>query len=985
MKRSKLLLIGYVIIAMVLVPYALQSTQKMTTSEEAFLPGEIESIMANDIIEKEFGGDTANNIIIVVHSENGESLLNYNTLRLVMDVRDYVMNDWSVDGVKIAENFTDFFQASQGLFNATIFTYFGNIMYANLTRSIVWGLPAAFGGYWLLNYSYTGNVSLADNYASQMMNLTAEAMISNMKSALNGSMDLESLEAFETFIVNYVNFFIFAWDYVRNDETLNPMLPPTGSMEIAVTQIVRYIIDMMVSSLQDPSFATLLNSTAYILNYTTWTQFNYFYQVILDYFDKGLGANVSSSFEQKFILDTLTGALLTNDTLYMEYYFKILVNEEYPQLFPASVYSFMRSEFVSKSGDTMLILVFLKKEVENWDDSKVAPYIENLRNYLDDLSNDSIKFYVTGALAFEIDNTVNAEEDVRRIDMITFLLALILLLLIYRGVPVSVFPLLLMGLTVIIARALLLFLSMAVGLYISDITISLMTTVIIGAGVDYTVFLISRYAEDRRRGKDKDEAIISVVKHAGKSVLLSGGTVMIAFGSLMLSSFKFLQHVGMGIMLGVGITLFVALTLTPSILTVFGDKIFWPSKINSNKDSNNGRGLYIEGRYEKALRKLARWTTDHGLVVILLALIVTIPAIYAYYSFGTTYDFMKLAREGTPSKTGFEVLQNEIGSEAYSAPEVVAIFKDVNFTTSDGGINITLVNLYIKPVSDVLENISGVKCVRSAYKPYGTPISEIEDGASALEKIITIQTAVSQYISSNGTIARFVVCIKPAPYSEDAFKIIDEMRKALKNLKGELDVDVDFLVGGISANYRDISLIVDEDFRVLIVTVIIGIIILLFVALRSLLIPLRLELTILLSIIWAVTLSMVFWHFYASLQLIWFIPLFMFTVLNGLGMDYDIFLVTRIEEEKFEKRLSDKEAIIEAIASTGKIISIAGIIMAAAFGSLMLTLSPPTKQIGLTLMLGVLIDAFIVRVVLVPAIMVVAGKRNWWPRKVEEK
>ena len=176
---------------------------------------------------------------------------------------------------------------------------------------------------------------------------------------------------------------------------------------------------------------------------------------------------------------------------------------------------------------------------------------------------------------------------------------------------------------------------------------------------------------------------------------------------------------------------------------------------------------------------------------------------------------------------------------------------------------------------------------------------------------------------------------------------------------------------------------VNEDFKIIITIVIIGIIILLFIALRSVLIPIRLEITILLSIIWAISISMLFWFFVESLQLIWFIPLFMFAVLNGLGMDYDIFLVTRIEEERFEKGLSDEEAIVEAVASTGKIISIAGIIMATAFGSLVLTLSPPTRQIGMTLALGILIDAFIIRIILVPAIMVIAGKWNWWPRKIK--
>ncbi len=976
MKHSKLFLAAYIIVAIMLVPYAIQSTQQLTTNEAAYLPKDVESQRANDILKEAFNNTDESGVIIVLHSKSGQNIVTKQVFNLVMDIRDWVLHDWKVDGNSIVSNVSDIFTFTMELYNSTIDFYSMQLTTVNMTASILWGLPYIFGSYWQAVYYYTSNTALADANASHMMNITAYQVADKVKS--NSEIPKEAANMYANFILNYTNAFIQTWAYMRSNAMYQLALPPNTPINIAITNIVRNLVNQIISNAGSnlpETFAFLLNLTATDLDYDTWSQPNQVYGLYVDFMRTRYKVS-DSIFEEQFMLGVFNESIFVNKTVYQYFYWSIVGETEAPSLFPFKSYSFMRSLYISKDNDTMIVSITVTSQASGFTASEFEPYMESLRGYLANKEISDLEILTTGIIPLIVDNTSNAKEDVERIDLITFALALIILLIIYRGIPVSVFPLLLMGLTVIIARAILVLLSGTIGLEINDVTLAMMTTVIIGAGVDYTIFLISRYNENRRRGHNKEDSIISVVRHAGKSVLLSGGTVMIAFGSLMLSSFDFLRHVGMGIMTGVGITLFVALTLTPSILTIFGDSIFWPSHKEYKKNKK-----YVEGRYEKMLKRIGRWTIKHSGVVVLVALLVTVPAIYIYESHGTTYDFMALTREGTPSKTGFEILQDEIGAQAFSTTDVVAVFNGVNFTTSDGTINVTLVKKYIKPVSEELLRISGVKCVRSAYMPMGYPIPDKLEENSTLEDFIFL-AAARGYVSENGTIALFTVCIEPAPYSEDAFTIINFIRSTLKDVKSKLGVNVEFFVGGVSATYKDISDIVNEDFNVLVTVVIIGIIVFLFVALRSLLIPIRLEITILLSIVWAIALSMIFWSFYAGLKLVWFIPLFMFTVLNGLGMDYDIFLVTRIEEERIEKRRSEEDAIVEAIASTGKIISIAGIIMATAFGSLMLTLSPPTRQIGLTLALGVLIDAFIVRIILVPAIMAIAGKWNWWPRKI---
>jgi len=161
------------------------------------------------------------------------------------------------------------------------------------------------------------------------------------------------------------------------------------------------------------------------------------------------------------------------------------------------------------------------------------------------------------------------------------------------------------------------------------------------------------------------------------------------------------------------------------------------------------------------------------------------------------------------------------------------------------------------------------------------------------------------------------------------------------------------------------------------VVVVVGIYLVLLVVLGSVLIPLRLIITILISISWTIALTMLVFIHLVGAPILWMMPMVLFVVCMGLGMDYDIFLTTRIREE-VSKGKSDKEAIVEAVERTGKIITICGLIMAGAFATMMLSSTALLQQFGFALAFAILLDATIVRIYLVPAIMVLLEGYNWW-------
>jgi RND superfamily putative drug exporter len=265
----------------------------------------------------------------------------------------------------------------------------------------------------------------------------------------------------------------------------------------------------------------------------------------------------------------------------------------------------------------------------------------------------------------------------------------------------------------------------------------------------------------------------------------------------------------------------------------------------------------------------------------------------------------------------------------------------------------------IASIDAKIMSIEGVVDVRS----YAHPLSYTIEPKTMFRQSVADKIREGLYVDGRSL---HIVTIAYNPYTKDAFNVVKAIRSELSGYER--------YVTGVAAMYYDISVLVNEDFSRLAKIVIAAILIFLTIVFGSFLIPLRLEGTVLLNI--GGTLGVV----YLILKLFneplgRIIPITLFVVLNGLGMDYDIFLVTRIMEER-SKGLSDDEAIVEAVANTMRVITACGIIMSSSFGMLLLTGMPIVMQVGLGLALAVLFDTFIMRAFFVPAFMSLAGKRN---------
>jgi RND superfamily putative drug exporter len=190
--------------------------------------------------------------------------------------------------------------------------------------------------------------------------------------------------------------------------------------------------------------------------------------------------------------------------------------------------------------------------------------------------------------------------------------------------------------------------------------------------------------------------------------------------------------------------------------------------------------------------------------------------------------------------------------------------------------------------------------------------------------------------------------------------------------------NVDIIVGGTTASFKDMSDIIEKETPLIILFVLVGIFIVLYLITGSIFTPIRLELTILMTVIITLGASQIFFVETLGYGISWIMPIMLFVLIFGLGMDYDIFIITRMREEVALRGLTDEEAIIEALDKTSTIITAAGLIMASSLGSLFVADSTILKLFGFSFFIGILLDATLVRQLLVPAIMVVAKKANWW-------
>jgi RND superfamily putative drug exporter len=590
-----------------------------------------------------------------------------------------------------------------------------------------------------------------------------------------------------------------------------------------------------------------------------------------------------------------------------------------------------------------------------------------------------LQIHLTGQFPTQVDTVAASGSSQNQTQQLSLLFIVVLLLLAFRAVlaPIitlvpAAFVLILSG--PVIAEA------TKIGVQVSSITELLLIVLILGAGTDYGVFLVFRVREELRRGLTPHEAVVRSVSRVGESITFSALTVIAALLSLVLAEFAFYQSLGPALAIGIGLMLLAGLTLLPALLAIFGRAVFWPTKATVRTHERPG----LWDRIGVVATRRPGVTLVAG-VVLFVGLGATLLTT-GVAGFGNVTS----SPSGTDSGAGSALIQAHFPSSNTSRSAVLmqfptSVWDNPSVLTGAqnglaglsefGGLVGPLDPNGIPLTTDQLTQLHAT--LGPARQLPTTPVT-----TAVPTQLYDAYRATGQLISPDGRTIQFSVEFAHGDSSSPAvLDSVPAMRADVERVATSVGASASGVFGQV-AFASDVSHISGTDLVRIIPIVAVLIALLLAVVLRSLVAPLYLVASIVLSYVAALGLvGIVFVHLGGQDGINFLLPFLMFVFLMALGSDYNILIMSRIREEAHVLPLRD--AVARAIGRTGSTITTAGMILGGTFAVLAVAGGSAgggqIQQIGYGVAAGVLMDTFLLRSLLVPSLVVLLGRRNWWP------
>lgn len=586
--------------------------------------------------------------------------------------------------------------------------------------------------------------------------------------------------------------------------------------------------------------------------------------------------------------------------------------------------------------------------------------VRNIRAYAAQAESPALDIQVTGAQAIADDFTEFTETDAKRSELFALPLIALLLLTVFGALVATALPLAVGVLSISVAMAILYALTLV--MEVSSFAQSVVTMVGLGAGIDYALLMVNRFREELKRGGTSADAAARTTLTAGRSVLFSGATVAIAMAGLLLPPISFVRSIGLGGVLAVVLTVLASLTALPALLTLLGERVNAPRILRSNWAQS--------GQASRAWTAAARRVTARPLPVVLLStaflLTLAVPAAGMKTGYAGAWGLVP----GVESRDALDDVRRMGAGGLLSQFEVVLDLGGERYTPDQSGPFRALV--------DELRALDGVKVVLS---PFVTPADLQGAGVVGGDSLAALAQLTRRSFSADRTYLRLTVIPDDALRADLAPAFEARIREVLARSEYR------FLLGGAPVGGREFGEAITGALPTVVLAVFAGTFVLLLLAFRSILIPLKSIAMNALTV--GAAAGVVTWvvqegNFAAQLGiplnsgvLDSVLPVLLFAVMFGLSMDYEIFLLSRVQEEHLAGASND-EAVVRAVGYTARIITSAAVIMFIVFVAFMFGRVVATKSIGLGLAVAVVLDATVVRLVLVPAFLKLAGRWNWW-------
>jgi len=616
-------------------------------------------------------------------------------------------------------------------------------------------------------------------------------------------------------------------------------------------------------------------------------------------------------------------------------------------------YSTRQDSFVSRDR----LKTFVAVKLDGTKDEKFA----DLMAAQDKARDDLLSMHVGGQLVASKQASEQVQHDLERAEMITLPILAVLLFFVFRSVVAALLPLLLGVVSIVGAFAVTRLLTNFTE--IDQYSLNVITILGLGLSVDYSLLMVSRFREELAKGGTTAAAVNRTVMTSGRTILFSGLTVMASLSALTVFPIGFLRSVGLGGISALVVSLLAALTILPPLLMLLGKRIDWGRPGRKQPAVSTGRTWR---RFGKFVMKQPFATIGFTLWVIV---VVSLPLLTAH-PIGQDYRALP---DGSSSRVTSELLRNDFDNQN---PPLTVIYKPSAVAGSDE---------YIGQIYDLSKRIAGLEGVEALETP--TPIVETanRDGYQQLyaNDLLTpeLQMLKQRLISDD-------MVLLQVRYKDDASEKVPQA--LVGEIRGLDGVQGSFEVGGDAAVLNDSISTILRQLPYALAIIAVSQFVLLALLLRSLVIPLQaIVINVLALLVSFSLLVLIFQHGYFTGSPTGFVevggiditmPILIFAIAFGLSMDYASFLYARMREE-FDGGAHNEEAILRGLQKTGPIITAAALVLFVVIAAFALSELALLQQVGVGLASAVLIDAFVVRLFLVPATMKVFGHANWYAPK----
>ncbi|MEM0448342.1 MAG: MMPL family transporter [Methanomassiliicoccales archaeon] len=950
-KNYKKVLIAWLVVLIISVPAILQVNEVISYESTGVTTGEYESVRAAEIISHEFQETVANGTIIIVLQDDD-----------VTDVgsRDYVL--LLQEKILSSPDLNDFmgmttpYTINEMVMTQTIMAL-GPTMrptedQVNATAFLLWGVPGLHLSNWVLY--------LSDSEAFNVTNMQLMLLLQQQGA------DMAQVQL----TMGYYQAFAAAW----NASGANPYLlsnPRERTVVSVQTAAPPFISALPLSTIEKEAMMAVLNG----FNLTNFNDPSALHSFSLGIIAQASGISNITFLEEVYALGPYY------DAESVRQYVRGVISSGTLSSYPVRVPTEYLASLISPNSRTMLITLSFSVASDYVTKDGFRPMFANvdvIRGLIREVnveSKENMVAYVTGGAAISADMMANSIRDVSIIEPITIAIIIILMGILFRSVVAQFLPLGAVAVALGVSQALVFVVGSTVA-SIDSTVLTILFSLLMGVGTDYSIFMVTRYREERIKGASREKAVHTSITWAGESVATSGATVIIAFFAMALASFEYVRTMGLVLGMAVLVALLVSLTLVPAFLMLVGNRIFWPNTGERWKRYADRIMQRRKAGNHNYFRKAATFAVNNAKVVFAIAIILSVPTTYLYLTTEPSFDFIG-AMGKAESIDGMNALSEDFGSGRIMPTQIVIVSdkpvydgEEFDIAFLDAVENLTTI---ISSETSMVQQVTGVT------RPFGTVVDYRNISAMPEEQREMILASMLNSVGSSNKTILLTVILKPEPQSSEAVNFINSLRQRIAEVQSSEPALANsmILVGGSTASLYDLSTSINEQFRTIELVVVIGIFIVLMIVLGSLLLPLFAIVSIAMSIAWSFALTYLVFGTWLGEPILFIVPLVLFVMLMGIGMDYNVFILTRIREE-VHKGKGQNEAIIEAVDWTGGIITALALIMAGAFGSLMLSTNTMLVMFGFALTVAILIDAMVVRTYIVPAAMSLMGKWAWY-------